>query len=47
MTDKKKPDPKSKNPVGPAEKPAHKAPPPGLSDDTRVVFSEEKNLNDG
>lgn len=38
---------KSQNPVGPVDKPKNVKLPAGLSDDTRVVYSEEHNLNDG
>ncbi len=37
----------SQNPAGPVDKPKGRSQPPGLSDDTRVVWSEEHNLDDG
>ncbi|MGM9527993.1 MAG: hypothetical protein ACI3UZ_06595 [Oscillospiraceae bacterium] len=37
----------SKNPVGPIDKPRNVKLPAGLDDDTRVVYSEERNRNDG
>ena len=38
---------KSQNPVGPVDKPKNAKLPAGLDDDTRVVYSEEHNRNDG
>lgn len=37
----------SQNPIGPVDKPRNKKLPAGLDDDTRVVYSEEHNRNDG
>ncbi len=38
---------KSQNPIGPIDKPKNVKLPAGLADDTRVVYSEEHNRNDG
>lgn len=38
---------KNQNPSGPVDKPRNKKYVAGLDDDTRVVFSEEHNRNDG
>ena len=38
---------KSQNPLGPMDKPKGVKLPAGLEDDTRVVYSEEHNRNDG
>jgi len=47
MTKKREAFEKSQNPSGPVDKPKGKKQPPGISDDTRVVYSEEHNLEDG
>lgn len=49
MTDPKKSSvkPSKNNPAGPIDKTAETKDIPGVSDDTRVVYSEERNLKDG
>jgi hypothetical protein len=42
-----KPEKQNQNPAGPVDKTAATKNILGVSDDTRVAFSEEHNLNDG
>lgn len=44
---KKEKDRRSQEPIGPIDKPKNTKLPAGLNDDTRVVYSEEHNRNDG
>ena len=39
--------PDRNNPAGPQDKLRKEKQPAGVADDTRVVFSEERNRNDG
>jgi hypothetical protein len=43
---RKKPKRKSQNPIGPIDKPRNTKT-AGLTDDTRVVYAEERNQDDG
>lgn len=45
--EKSKKDKKSQNPIGPIDTPKNAKLPAGLDDNTRVVYSEEHNRNDG
>ena len=47
MPKKKTKEKQPNNPAGPVDKTDVTKNIPGISDDTRVVFSEEHNLNDG
>lgn len=46
MTKKRK-SKNAQNPVGPVDKPRNAKLPAGLDDETRVVYAEEHNRNDG